>query len=137
FYMYNYRGSYIQWTKGVTEIGGSLYKYHVSSGYNTGISGSHKTIFTWNSDLTISSAGEGRLVFASTEIQNAANRKITWKGNMNFCRRRQVDSGSLEINEEELEEQITSREGKPLKANGDVKYTGGLLDMSGEALEVT
>ena len=137
FYMYSSHGSYIQWTKGVTEIGGSLYKYHSFSGSNTGISGSHKTIFTGNSDLTISSAGLGRLAFANTEIQNAANRKITWKGSMNFSGSLAVDSESLEINAEELDVQITGWEGKPLKVIGDVKYTGGMLDMSGEALEVT
>ena len=157
FYMYSYYGSGIQWTKGVTEIGGSLYKYHVSSGYNTGISGSHKTIFTGSSDLTISSAGEGRLVFANAEIQNAADRKITFKGDIQISGSLSSDSDNLRIYAQDavlsgsgfsglnliVDSDLTynsgtwSLNGKNLQVNGDVYQKGGILNLGKGSLAVS
>ena len=87
--------------------------------------------------MLISSSGYGRLNFANVEIQNAAARKITWKGSMGISGSLAVDSESMEISAEDLDIQITGWEGKPLRVNGDIKYTDGFLDMSGEKLDVT
>ena len=134
-YLYCYSGADIQWTAGITEIGGNLYRY--SSGA-PGISGSHKTVFTGSQDLTISSEGwNGNLRLANVEILNTAVRKIIWKGNMEISESLTIDSERLEVNAEELNIQITGWEGKPVKINGDVNYAGGFLDMSGCELEVT
>ena len=134
-YLYCYSGADIQWTAGITEIGGNLYRY--SSGA-PGISGSHKTVFTGSQDLTISSEGwNGNLRLANVEILNTAVRKIIWKGNMEISESLTIDSERLEVNAEELNIQVTGWEGKPVKINGDVNYAGGFLDMSGCELEVT
>ena len=134
-YLYCYSGADIQWTAGITEIGGNLYRY--SSGA-PGISGSHKTVFTGSQDLTISSEGwNGNLRLANVKILNTAARKITWKGNIEISESLTIDSERLEVNAEELNIQITGWEGKPVKINGDVNYAGGFLDMSGCELEVT
>ena len=133
--MYSRSGAGIKWTAGITELGGNLYKNHLSG--DTGMSGSHKTVFTGGGDMLISSSGYGRLNFANVEIQNAAARKITWKGSMGISKSLAVDSESMEISTEDLDIQITGWEGKPLQVNGDIKYTDGFLDMSGEELDVT
>ena len=157
FYMYCYRGDYIQWTAGTTEIGGNLYKYHNNTnGGDTGISGSHKTVFTGTEDQVISSSGEKQLNLAHIEIQNAVDRKVTLVGDIGISGSLTGDSETVTITAQDavlsgngfsdqnlvVDSDLTydggtwQLNGKSLKVNGDVYQKGGILNLGKGSLEV-
>ena len=156
FYMYCNQGDHIQWTAGTTEIGGNLYRYH-NSGYNTGISGSHKTVFTGTKDPIISSSGGNQLDLAHVEIKNAGTRKLTLTGDIGISGSLTGDSKTVTISAQDavlsgngfsnqnfvVDSDLTydsgtwQLNGKSLKVNGDVYQKGGILNLGKGSLEVT
>ena len=136
FYMYCNYGSYIQWTAGTTEIGGSLYKYHSSNGNNTGISENHKMIFTGEKDLTISSKGYYQLNLAHVEILNAASRKVKMVGDIGISGSLTGDSETVTVTAQDVELSGDGFSSQNLVVDGDLTYDGGTWQVNGKSLKV-
>ena len=135
FYMYSRAGSDIQWTEGVTEIGGNLYKYHEDIN-STRISGNHKTVFTGKKDVVISSQGYKQLNFANVEILNAGSRKVTLEGDIDISESLTCDSEELTLYTQNAVLSGNGFSDVNLNIDSDITYDGGTWSLSGKKLQI-